>query len=250
MILNERNFNKEIQEIKKISVPGMNPDQKKRRENLLMAAIGAETNQTTERNIKQERKFSMNPMNPIARYALTTFVGLGLVGGTVFASNAAKPGDFLFPVKRAAETARVKMTISQESQAELQGDIAEKRIEEVEQVDAEHKDEAKAEAASEVNDSIQALTKVQADLTAKGNTKAAEQITKNIARLQSKALELKLDVKDSVDTENDIKDTEVKETEDNNDTEDNNKADSKPAGHSAEKQNGNNDQGENNNDSN
>lgn len=205
MIFNDKKFNKEINLLKSIA-----SDDSAGLESVkasLMKQV-AETNQDQKRYIEAERKTFMNP---VMRYAATTLVGLGLVGGTVFASNSAKPGDVLFPVKKVSEKVQISLQTSQQAKAELQSKIAEDRIDSVTQVSAENKDTAKVEAKTELNSAIDVLTKVQADLQAKGNTTAADALSRNIARLKQKAAENKIEADDQAE----VKDST--EAEDQND---------------------------------
>lgn len=122
------------------------------------------------------------------RYAASAMLGLALIGGgTAFASNAARPGDVLFPVKKATEKARLSLTRSEESRAEISTKIAEDRIGDIDEVDESVKLKAQVEAQTQVNHAIQALTDVQSKLQTKGNTEAATSVAENIARLRALA---------------------------------------------------------------
>ncbi len=158
-------------------------------------------------------------MNPFARYAAIGLVGLGLVGGTVFASNSAKPGDILFPVKKVAEKVQISLSSSDTAKAQLETNIAEQRIQNINEVSVQHKAEAKVEAQSETDNALSTLKRVQGDLQAKGNTTAAAAIGENISKLQGKAKDNQLKVESDLnentkDNENDQQDNTAAEVQD------------------------------------
>jgi hypothetical protein len=69
------------------------------------------------------------------RYAVGfgAFLILG-VGGTVFAAQQVAPGNILYPVKRASETAYVSIQSNPQSQADAQQVLIDRRFAEAEQV--------------------------------------------------------------------------------------------------------------------
>lgn len=81
--------------------------------------------------------------------AIAILLALG-AGGTVVASDSARPGDFLYPVDRAAESVRAALT-SEEGQAELKVKFAEERLDEIESLiedESESGDDSGADAAT------------------------------------------------------------------------------------------------------
>lgn len=52
-------------------------------------------------------------------------------GGTVAAASGSMPDSFLYPVKLAAEQARMTLTLSQESKTELYAELTDKRVDEI-----------------------------------------------------------------------------------------------------------------------
>lgn len=79
--------------------------------------------------------FAWMPARALSPLALMLVVVLGL-GSTVAVSEAAKPGDLLFPVERAVEQARL-IIASEEYAAELRATFAAKRLGELEAILAE-----------------------------------------------------------------------------------------------------------------
>jgi|GEM_PF-5260329 len=93
------------------------------------------------------------------RYAVGfgAFLILG-AGGTVFAAQQVAPGNILYPVKRASETAYVSIQPNPQSQANAQQVLIDRRFTEAEQVAAGDDD------ASAANDKIE--DQLAADATA------------------------------------------------------------------------------------
>ena len=121
---------------------------------------------------------------------LSVLIGLSMIGGTTFASTEAAPGDALFPIKKVVERMQVAVHGDEQTKAELKAKFAEKRVAELERARAEanvHAEaEAKVEAKAGLSHAIEALTKVEAKLEARGNTEAAEAVRANIERLQAR----------------------------------------------------------------
>lgn len=132
----------------------------------------------------------------IIQAIVSILASLGLLGGTAFASVSALPGDTLYPVKRAVEKVHVAATISAESKANLQSDIAETRLQELEQVRVQakaHTDsgaattaKAELEAQVQVSSALDALAEVKSKLEAKQDTKAAAAVSAHINKLEAK----------------------------------------------------------------
>ena len=159
----------------------------------------------------------------IFRYAVSFLLGFSLVGGTAFASTTAKPGDLLYPVKLATEQAKLSFTFNESAKVNLQAEFAGERLKELRQLDAviaatsskptvkgsPNKDDdkkeavvrvqARAEAQTEVQRAIEALKQVQEKQQAKGNTKAADEMKKNIIKLQTDAKSQNLKIWDKED---------------------------------------------------
>ena len=56
-----------------------------------------------------------------------------LIPGSIVACKSARPGQFLYPIKRILEEGEIFLTKSQEEKNKLQYKLAEKRVEELEQ---------------------------------------------------------------------------------------------------------------------
>jgi len=149
------------------------------------------------------------------QYALAIFVGISLVGGTVFASNASIPGDFLYPVKIATETVVLKLAVTPVAKTQLKAQFAEDRIAELQKLSAKSvvassqsstdsnqksstanqaqillQAKAKIDAANQVNQALTALQQQQKTLTAKGDIKTATDFSNRISNLQKQAKSL------------------------------------------------------------
>lgn len=213
MIWNKEKFVKEIKALLKLVGSGdelsMAELQNIRQKVLL--STRTETMSEVYRYSWTERK------EQIMRYVISVLVGLSLFGGTAFASNSAKPGDLLYPVKRVKEKVQLSVAVSEQSKASLQAKFAEERLEELSELkiqsaaqatvastspvvtttlagkkeknnDAEHVEaDARVSAQADVNNALEALQKVKSKLEAKGNARAAAVIGDNIARLRINA---------------------------------------------------------------
>lgn len=72
-------------------------------------------------------------------------------GGTALASDASRPGDFLFPLERALEDVRLRMTLSDETRAELTKNFTEERLHELREIIDE---EIVVSSSNAVSDSV------------------------------------------------------------------------------------------------
>jgi len=118
-----------------------------------------------------------------ARYIISVLIGITLVGGSAFASNSAKPGDFLYTVKRVKEEARLLVTFSPQARANLQAQFAIERMQDLQDMQPQ----AQAQAGAEVSNAIKSLTKVENELKAKGNLSAAAEVQTEIDKLEAQA---------------------------------------------------------------
>ena len=126
-------------------------------------------------------------------------VTLIIVGGftTIGAAHAAKPGDLLFNVKLKTHKIQLSLAQSNESKAEIQEEF----------IEAQFSAHAKAMAKNEfnnkdksnnhdeyntkaLNNAIEQLTAIELKLQEKGNTVAAERVSGNIAKFNSRVLEI------------------------------------------------------------
>ena len=197
MFFSIKKFNKEIQALKSLpqndgSLHTLRQGQIKQH---ILERIHTETETLPVRLTRHERK------RTLMQIIISILASLGLLGGTAFASVTATPGDILYPVKRAAEKVHVAVTASEEGKAELQAKHAEKRLDEFSKVKAEAsvtvaadkdtkaelKTKTETETRVEVSNALKVLTEVRARLEAKHETRAAESVSKNIARLEERA---------------------------------------------------------------
>ncbi|MBC7224822.1 MAG: hypothetical protein H5T59_11210, partial [Anaerolineae bacterium] len=71
---------------------------------------------------------------PVAAALLVVMLLAGFVGGTVYASAGALPGDTLYPIKRFNEQIQLTFTFGEVTRARLREELAERRREEARQV--------------------------------------------------------------------------------------------------------------------
>jgi hypothetical protein len=187
----EKKFNKEIEQLKALQNQGdlLYPlSQSQIKQNLLRQIHdGTVTNSVPKRYIQTQDNLTLKKFM-LYKYALVVLLGLGLTGGTVFASENSKPGDLLFPVKKAKEQIQLSLAVSSEAKTNLQSRFAEKRVDELVEVKNDLKADVKAQtqAETEANQAIQTLTEVKTQLEAKGNTTAASAINETILRLRTR----------------------------------------------------------------
>ncbi|MBU6447883.1 hypothetical protein KGQ24_03545 [Patescibacteria group bacterium] len=160
-----------------------------RREQIKAAVLEKITGQhsfsTGHVNIRRRGKL----MIWMARYSAVVIAGLGLVTFTAFASNSAKPGDVLFPVKKVVEQAQIALSPSAQSKAELQAEFAQRRLQELSQVasDKQAPQQFKAEVAkqtqTDINNAINTLDEVQKKLEDNGDRQGAKAVSKASEKL-------------------------------------------------------------------
>ncbi len=76
---------------------------------------------------------------PYIKYIISSLLGFSLLGGTAFAANTSKPGDILFPIKKVEEKVAISLAISEEAQVALEVKFANRRLEELKQIQAQIK---------------------------------------------------------------------------------------------------------------
>lgn len=198
----------------------MNPLIKEQIKSRVFSKLG-ETNFEKNRYTTQERGISNMLNNVIGKYVVAAVVAVVLISGSAYASADARPGDTLFPLKKATEKVQLALSASSESKAELHARIAQERLEDIAKVSVENKTAAQSEAKVELATAIEVLTEVQAKLEARGNTTAAAALAGNITRLKTIAANQNFKVK--VEIEQDSNDAKVEieiEEEDEEDEED------------------------------
>lgn len=211
MIFNKKNFNREINWLKSLRTnrPELNPLLKEQIKLKLLSKLG-ETKFEKSRYITHERGINNMLSNVYSKYVVAAVLAIVLVGGTAYASNDARPGDNLFPLKKATEKVQLALSASAKSKAEMHARIAEQRLEDIAKVSAEHKTEAQTEAKVELATAIEVLTDIQAKLVARGNTTAADALATNIARLKTMAADQNFQIKIDIDQEDHDVKVEVK----------------------------------------
>lgn len=122
------NFNREIELLKKLKEARVLDQSRKEqlKQNILAQAANPEPlaalKTVSSTTVKKQRFFA------VMRYALTTAAGISVVAGTAFASNRAKPGDTLFPVKKLKENIQISLTTNDQAKAALEAKIAQDRL--------------------------------------------------------------------------------------------------------------------------
>lgn len=81
-------------------------------------------------------------------------------GGTALASDAARPGDLLFPVERAFENARLKLATSDDSRNELRTRFANERLSELREILEEESEDVSFESESVAVDATSSNTTI------------------------------------------------------------------------------------------
>ena len=149
----------------------------------------------------------------LRRLAFSTLVGVGVVGGTVFASAHALPGDLLYPVKIAKEKVELSLAPKGEPKALIMAKQAEERLSELSGLKAEapavtqpasqtdkERRQAEYEASVQVRGAVNSLTQVKQDLEDKGNTTAAASVNNALTRLVEKAKSQDIELEEKVGT--------------------------------------------------
>lgn len=185
--------NKTIEErLKNADIPGLSPSEREMLWSRI--AISIETAPIpSPYALPAKYKKTMIPL----LIAAIIFMG---AGGTVAASDAARPGDTLFGVDRAVENIRLAFANASTS-AKLKVRFSEERLSEVKELVAEARAKSNASATSTdatttpdrkrdrvilgVNTALAFLNEVSADLEASGDTEALEGINAVIDRLEN-----------------------------------------------------------------
>ncbi len=140
--------------------------------------MGVREAELARHNIQQRSLWTkiLKPMPIIATLAIMALLG----GGTSFAAESALPGDTLYPVKvDFNEKVMAATHLSAQSKASLEADLAERRLQEAEQLATEAKlsDEAKAELESRFQAHADAVSARVAKLQDEGEVDAAAEVS-------------------------------------------------------------------------
>ena len=193
MFWNIRQFNRELNLLKQLPKEELLHPLKS--EQIKQAVLAQIAGQTATKSQIIPNQVVVN----IFRYLAVALAGLLVLGGTAWAANYSRPGDLLFPIKKAQEKIELNLAVSEQTQIQLHQRFAQERLDELVSINAdlEHAKatstlpnhrvvQAKIQAETEVNDSITTLQTVKAQLEAKGNIVAASSIDTTILRLQDK----------------------------------------------------------------
>jgi len=215
MFSDMNNFNKEIELLKKLKKASvLDAGRKEQLKQNIMQQIAAPEPATAAAQSPAPRS---QRLWSVLRYGFSAALGISLVAGTAFASNSAKPGDPLFPVKKLKENIQVTLTTNDQAKADLQSEIAEDRLHAL--IEIKSKDQTAAstgtppnqgqtaasqtavqssatvqanpklehEAAEELTNAVNHLRETQRKLRQRGNTQAAASIDNTIMQLQQQA---------------------------------------------------------------
>jgi len=182
-----KNLNSQLNNLKKIK-PGI--DYKSKNRELLLTQIynTAEAKPadfsfgfTTylQQYVSEFADFIAQPAMVVG-FVLVSLLGGGLFGAT--ASKGTKPGDSLYVAKRISEKTQLALTFGEKEKAQLRIDFAGNRVEEIEQVLADNK-ENNAETKKTVNDLV---NNVKSEVGAAKN--GLQKINKN-AKIETKVTE-------------------------------------------------------------
>jgi len=207
---NWKKYNKSIEDYKRLreTSGALHPVVKEQIKQRLMAVIRQDAPEVS-RNIVVTASKSYS----IFRYVSAAITILVMAGaGTVYASQKALPGNFLYPIKLASENAQVGLAVSTEAKANLETEFAARRADELAKVSGSSGDKAgvesgadnngsgqgagngtadadvtvKAEARHNMSQALSRLRDVQAKLETKGNGQAAAAVQDAINRLETR----------------------------------------------------------------
>ncbi|MDR3642257.1 MAG: DUF5667 domain-containing protein [Candidatus Doudnabacteria bacterium] len=128
MIWATKKFEREIQSLKRL-VPEQDPLSADELASIKQRIFSAVKNQTPPKIF-----YRVDWRLRFAKVAAPAILGLSLIGGTAYASGGSKPGDLLYPIKRATETIRLDLAASDQSKAVLQAQFAIERIKELAEI--------------------------------------------------------------------------------------------------------------------
>lgn len=196
--------------IKKVRLPAHRREELKR---VLLAKIDerirvAGLDRRTEQNTIIQKPF----------YARTAAVLAGIMlllvgGGTSLAANRALPGDKLYPVKiNVNEKIAGLLAVTDKAKLNLETDLAEKRLEEADQLKDENRlnGQAKQELKKEFDDHIEKIDRAVKAIDQKSGARAAE--------AESSKIEDRFKAKQSIIQELKSEDSDSKDIKDNKDS--------------------------------
>ncbi len=198
--MNQQDYKHDIESLKALSREGeLSPLRQEVLKGQLMSRLSA----PAESGARVPARLLWGQERASLAYAVVpAFLVFMLMGGTVFASYGALPGETLYPVKRLTEQVEFTLAVSEQAKVEVQAKHAEERLEEIVKLDQkievqsvpedkaeveEHREEAKAETRTELETALNTLTEVQVKLETKGNNEAATNIKNVIQNLKDRA---------------------------------------------------------------
>jgi|GEM_PF-5466830 len=123
MLSDSNKYNKEIDLIRSAAAGEvLHPLRKQQIKQDLLAQISIED------RIPSALAKKLSKRSNLVKYIVTTLAGILLVAGSAFASNSARPGDALFPVKKLKENIQLGLTTNPKSRASLQTKIVQDRL--------------------------------------------------------------------------------------------------------------------------
>ncbi|MDP2932503.1 MAG: DUF5667 domain-containing protein [bacterium] len=155
----------------------------------LLIRIAAETKPALTRYDWQHKKIAALRF----RYLIGAFLGLSLMAGTVVAAEGSKPGDVLYPVQKAKENVQLTLAGSQEEKAQLLGNFAQKRLNELRQLhqqDKKHVNSQTKAAIGEVNHALGHLREIKIQLEEKNGPGSAASLSEGTKIIETSFREL------------------------------------------------------------
>lgn len=148
----------------------------------------------------------------LPRFSMVVLVGIGVLGGTVYASGWALPGDVLYPVKLAKERVELGLAAQGEPKALVVARHAEERLSElsilkveenntasdIRKQPANEQQEVRREADVQVRSAINTLLEVKKQLESQGNQTAAASVDGALTRLITKAKSADIEIEKEI----------------------------------------------------
>lgn len=124
-----KHYQKIITELSNLQSPLLSSSKQEELKSKIMAEI-SQVPQVLETPSNNNRFSLQGWGNSYARFAVATIVIIFVSTGTAQAASFSQPGDILYPAKLIGESLQLGITVRDEQRAELQAQIAERRLEE------------------------------------------------------------------------------------------------------------------------
>ncbi|MBN1618841.1 hypothetical protein JW887_05910 [Candidatus Dojkabacteria bacterium] len=166
--------------------------------------------------------FKLSAMDPKLKTILATvtiIVTLGAATGTIYASDAANPGDILYPLDKAVENVQRTFTLDPTKKAELEIAIMDERVSELELLSESDNTEAISDSISEVEaqqtriqDKIQEMDQLRTEdkLQTQDQQRIMEQLQQRIKEQEKIMDKVQTKLKENGDNSNSDKLNDVK----------------------------------------